>query len=193
MTFQEMHFMLDAVQQQGLSLQFASKELQANLKVGQRLGFDSAKCAEELMEVVDACRCVFLTSAWTCHCFYWWMDMNGTCYKILAHTWSILMLRGIWKTFHPQHSGIMALWLYDAPVFSSHFFWLTAKRRNIIMAACCISISIHQVVRAAVKQEGQALRHLALPQVRSIKSKPFKLHPPQKKTSKNLTFENMPS
>lgn len=85
------------------------------------------------------------------------MDMNGTCYKIPAHAWSILMLRGIWKTFPSTelgHSG---------------------------------SMMRLEVVRAAVKQEGQALRHLALPQVPkgSIKSKPFKVQT-QKHQKPNL-------
>jgi len=83
------------------------------------------------------------------------MDMNGTCNKIPANTWSILMLHEIWKTFPStelEHNG---------------------------------SMMRLEVVRAAVKQEGQALRHLALPQVPkgSIKSKPFSNYT-RKKTSK---------
>ena len=52
-----------------------------------------------------------------------------------------------------------------------------------------------EVVRAAVKQEGQALRHLALPQVPkgSIKSKPFKLQTKNIKHLIYLTFEHIPS
>lgn len=87
------------------------------------------------------CRCLFLTIAWTCYCFGWWMDMNGTCYKIPAHTWSIPMLRGIWKTFHPQNWGIMALLcVLMRLVFSSHLYWLIAKLHfnfNPPGGSCC--------------------------------------------------------
>lgn len=131
-----------------------------------RLGFELVKNVRWQMHA-DACfwqlRELVVTVS---DCFGWWMDMNGTCNKIPAHTWSILMSHGIWKTFPSTELGHNG------------------------------SMMRLEVVRAAVKQEGQALRHLALPQVPkgSIKSKPFKLL--KQKNTKNLiylTFEHIPS